>query len=348
MISKNNNKISDNKSYKNITNNSKLNKYFSIENQAKNYQDVSQRNLKKYNTSNFKETNIFPANKLKGEQRTLENKNKSSPKTNKKINNLNEDKDEVKIVDVPLNFDYSYHSTNISNQDNNNNFNNEITQKNNNNNKDIYIKNIADIKSDIENIIKRNNIRNRSNNHNKIDRKNPNITHAISYDNKKRNNDLKGKTDNRFYSKYYSLKNNQFEDKIIEKKDKKDFLFNVCQNFNTKKNNKLTYEIDNKKGCLGEFLCNKNIIDNCQSNRRLSDSLIKVSNNCCKLFDGNECIYELNSLKKKNQGLEEEKNKYKNQNEITQNQLNFLNDKFNNISQKNVELIRQNEELKIK
>ena len=44
----------------------------------------------------------------------------------------------------------------MSNQDNNNNFNNKITQRNNNNNKDIYIKNIADIKSDIEKIIKSN------------------------------------------------------------------------------------------------------------------------------------------------------------------------------------------------
>ena len=100
MISKNNNKISDNKSYKNITNNSKLNKYFSIENQAKNYQDVPQRNLKKYNTSNFKETNIFPANKLKGEQRTLENKNKSLPKTNKKINKKLEKKKSKNMMKI--------------------------------------------------------------------------------------------------------------------------------------------------------------------------------------------------------------------------------------------------------
>jgi len=63
-ISKNNNKISDNKKYKNITNNPKLNKYFNIKNLSKNYQDTLQRNLKKHNTSNFKDINIFPANTL--------------------------------------------------------------------------------------------------------------------------------------------------------------------------------------------------------------------------------------------------------------------------------------------
>ena len=138
-----NNKISDNKDYKN---NIAINKYFSLENQAPNYQNDSARKLKKHNSSNFNEINIFPPNNLKGEQRSLENKNKSSPKANKKTNNLNEDEDEVKIVDVPLNFDYSDHSINISNQDYkdyNKNKNNEITLKNNNNNNDLYINNIV-------------------------------------------------------------------------------------------------------------------------------------------------------------------------------------------------------------
>ena len=100
----------------------------------------------------------------------------------------------------------------------------------------------------------------------------------MSFDDKKRNIDFKGKTENIFYPKYNSLKYNQFEDEIIEKKDKKDCYFNDTQNINkikvntsSKKNNhyldkykKLTYEIDSKKGCLAELLCNnKNIIANC-------------------------------------------------------------------------------------
>ena len=195
-----NNKISDNKDVKN---NIAINKYFSLENQAPNYQNDSARKLKKHNSSNFNEINIFPPNNLKGEQRSLENKNKSSPKANKKTNNLNEDEDEVKIVDVPLNFDYSYHS-----------------------------------KSDIENIIKRNKNRNKSTNSNKINRVNPkeisskNKNHVLSFDDKKRNIDFKGKTENIFYPKYNSLKYNQFEDEIIEKKDKKDCYFNDTQNIN--------------------------------------------------------------------------------------------------------------------
>jgi len=178
--------------------------------------------------------------KLKGEKRTLESKNKPSPNTNKKINNLYEDEDEVKIADVPLNYDYSYHVTNMSNQDNNNNFNNKITQRNNNNNKDIYIKNIADIKSDIEKIIKSNIIRKKKK---KISSKNINL--SFSYDNRKRNYDLKGKTNSIFYFKYNSLKNNQFEDKIIQKKNKKDLLFNDFQNINKSKFNTSTKKNNN-------------------------------------------------------------------------------------------------------
>ena len=357
---KNNYALSDNKNVKNEVKNPKLYKNFNPENQAQNYQNIPQRNFKTQLASNFEEMNSFPSNNLKREQRTLENKNKSFPKTNKKINNLNEneDKDEVKKVDVPSNFDYYYHSTNISNQDNNkNNLNNEITQKNNN----FYKKNIAYLKSDIENIIKK--YRNRSTDPSKINRINPkeisskNKNQNFSYDNKKRNYDLKGEIDNAFYSKNNSSKNNQIEDIIIQKKDKKDFYFNDCQNINkikvninsiknnnySNKNQKLTYEIDSKKGCLG---CNKNIIANCQSNRSFGDNLIKEPNNIRKLLDGNYCKYELNCLKKKNQELEDEKNKYKNKNEIKQNQLNFLKDKCNDINQENVELKRENEELK--
>ena len=128
----------------------------------------------------------------------------------------------------------------MSNQDNNNNFNNKITQRNNNNNKDIYIKNIADIKSDIEKIIKSNIIRKKKK---KISSKNINL--SFSYDNRKRNYDLKGKTNSIFYFKYNSLKNNQFEDKIIQKKNKKDLLFNDFQNINKSKFNTSTKKNNN-------------------------------------------------------------------------------------------------------
>ena len=351
----------NNKTVKNIANNPKLNKYFSLENQPQNYQDIPRRNLKNNLTLNFEE-NIFPSNNLKREQRSLEDNNKSSPKINKKINSLNED--EFEIIDVTLNFDYSDHSTNISNQNNNKNFNNEITKNNHNNSKDNYIKNIMGLKSDIENIIKKN--RNRSSNPDKINRVNPkeisskNTNHVLSNGNKKRNYDYKGKTDNKFYPKNNFLKNNQFLDKIIEKKDKKDCYFNDWQNIDkikanssSKKNNNyldinqiLTYEIDSNKGYNEELLCNNNIIDNCQSYRRLNQNLIKEPNNIEKLLDKNKCLYELCSFKRKSQELEEEKNRYKNQYENLQNQINFSNDKYNDISQKNAELIRQNEELK--
>ena len=229
---KNNNSLSDNKNVKNEAKNPKLYKNFSSENQAKNYQNIPQRNLKKHLTSNFEEMKIFPLNNLKREQRTLENKNKSFPKTNKKINNLNEneDKDEVKIVDVPLNFNYYYNSTNI---DNNKNFDNEITQKNNNNNNDFYNKNKAYLKSNIEKIIKKK--RNRSSNQNKIKIPNPkeitskNMNHYNSFDYKRRNDDLKGKTDNIFYSKSNSSKTNQIEDIIIQKKIKKIFISMIAK-----------------------------------------------------------------------------------------------------------------------
>ena len=320
---------------KNKVNNSKLNKDFTIENQAQSNQDECHRKLKRYKSSNYNEREISILNNTKEKKETnkLDSKNIVS-KTKKIINNSNKENGII-LDNLPLNYNYSFDSTNDLNQCKDKQSNNKLIQKDNSNQYNaIFIMN----RPEIENIDK--SYRNKSSNLYKKYRVNHNEyiyskkqLYDYSYAQKNKNCNIKGKATNIFYSKCNPSKN-------------------IIQNYNFQKNNNITYQINSKKKGHGDrdISYNKNIIDDCHNNRRINDNLIKeeLNNNYGKCLEEIKYKNEINNLKKKNQELEEKKTEYKSLYEKLQNQFDFFNKNCNDISQRNTELIKQNEELKRK